>query len=444
MRICTTSNQFDFETHVSKYKNDGWDIQLDENAQDSFFASRSISRLSQFASIIKLSFLCLMTLFLYKPVRIELKYAWNRKQVVQLKCTGLKDAISKIFDRIMRSSPINKSPSPVIQTIPTNNGISRDKEINPKKRPQENSSQEKSSQASAPLASNVTSQAREKQEHVKSISDEKVLQTAKKEEVLSDEECEHGTKINEFGEYEGFFKKGLLHGKGKISFKCGHIYEGRFENGQLINGKKIYKLDEGYEIHEGEFYPSWKKVRQYHPEVKLYQMLYSSFKGTKIDKDGTLYEGLFCVNSCLQGMGKKTTKDNVVYTGEFSMGKLNGKGQILDKNGIVIQEGIFKNDLLQGKGKKIDKDGTISVGMFENGYLSGKGIKTQPDGTIFEGLFKYHQLNGPGGRITYKKWGQVWEGEFYNDWLNGPGKITYDSGKVLKGIFKNNHLIKEE
>lgn len=457
MHIFQTFNQVDFETKLNQFKENGWDIQLDKKSKDCVYASRSISRPNQIASVIKYGFICLFTLFLYKPATIELKYAWDQKKIVQLQFVDT-DTISKIYHKIINgiASPQTDSSHPIIKTPPSDTEVSKriqqtstspslsslipDRQkslqaiseedcIKPvrKEKLQGNKGSEKEEGTCVDRTINPEEVQQKKIEKREGISEE---QTSNKEEVPSKVKSEHKTIITEEGnEFAGIFnEKGRLHGPGKITLKSGlGSEEGEFEEGVLIQGKVIFS--------DGTIFDRQVVKGKWGVE----------YHGKKSKPDGTICEGDFSINLYLTGIGKKTDKDGTIYEGEFGFDdQLFGKGKITDKNGMVISGGVYKNGLLHGAlGKKIDQYGNISEGMFEKDFLHGQGKRTESDGTIHEGEFQYNELCGQ-GKITYKKLKLVFVGQFNYGRLNGDGKIIYEdgSGKVLEGIFKDNSLVK--
>ena len=103
-------------------------------------------------------------------------------------------------------------------------------------------------------------------------------------------------------DYEGGYKNGLKHGKGK---KYG--YQKTFESEYLFglkNGKGKEYDEEGKLIFEGEYFQDNKHG-----------------KGKEYDKDGKL-----------------------IFEGEYSVGKKNGIGKEYDKDGKLIYEGYYVNN----------------------------------------------------------------------------------------------------
>ena len=88
------------------------------------------------------------------------------------------------------------------------------------------------------------------------------------------------------------FKKGQIHGKGKIKYKNGDMYEGDFKNG-IKEGEGIYRFKPGLRVYTGE-----------------------SHKDT------------------ITGQGKMEFEDKkMVCEGDFLAGMMQGKGKMYFSNG---------------------------------------------------------------------------------------------------------------
>ena len=60
--------------------------------------------------------------------------------------------------------------------------------------------------------------------------------------------------------------------------------------------------------------------------------------------------------------------DEIIFKGEYSKGKRNGKGKEYNKDGYTIFEGEYLNGKRNGKGKEYNENGIA----FEGEYLKGK------------------------------------------------------------------------
>lgn len=105
--------------------------------------------------------------------------------------------------------------------------------------------------------------------------------------------------------YEGEFKDGNMHGRGKEIYANGDIYEGEYKDGKK-HGRSKYTWANG-DFYEGGY------------------------------KDGDMH-----------GLGKYTWADGDFYEGEYNVGEMHGQGIIKDKHGRVLQEGTWENGTFRG------------------------------------------------------------------------------------------------
>ena len=192
--------------------------------------------------------------------------------------------------------------------------------------------------------------------------------------------------------YDGQWKFGLRHGKGKLIWKDGSIYDGFWENNKANGkGRLIYA--------DGDFYDGdWKDGKR-------------NGKGEFVHMDGTKYKGFWSEDN-QHGYGKVTWPDGAQFSGEFIFGKKNGKGKFLweDKSNY---EGQLVNDQIHGEGIYKWNDGRVYIGEWKNNKMDGKGVYLWADGKRYAGEYKedkkegYGVLEWPDGR------------KFEGYWLNG-------------------------
>lgn len=77
------------------------------------------------------------------------------------------------------------------------------------------------------------------------------------------------------------------------------------------------------------------------------------------------YEGQ-CRNSCPHGKGKLIREGEFTYEGNFSEGKLNGRGIRKNLKDNTQYEGEFYCDIIQGQGTYKFSNGKKYSGQFEN------------------------------------------------------------------------------
>ena len=125
--------------------------------------------------------------------------------------------------------------------------------------------------------------------------------------------------------------------------------------------------------------------------------------------------------------------DQLIFEGEFSNGKINGKGKLYDDNGDLFFEGEFINGKKNGKGKEYFPDGRV---IFEGEYLNGKRWNIK--GYDFNGNIICELKEGKGFIIealsTFSLFGFLiiyYECEYLNGEKNGKGKEYNNEGKLL-------------
>ncbi len=132
-------------------------------------------------------------------------------------------------------------------------------------------------------------------------------------------------------EYEGEFKNGKFHGKGRLVWRNGSRYSGEFNEG-LMEGAGVY-----------------------------------------LEKDGAKYEGEFR-GGLPHGRGVYSFGNGDVYEGDMKNGGPNGCGVISFSSGDKY-EGEFKNGKFHGEGKytHVKDDGEIMEmdGYWEKGDFTG-------------------------------------------------------------------------
>jgi hypothetical protein len=181
------------------------------------------------------------------------------------------------------------------------------------------------------------------------------------------------------------------HGKGKMTYANGDVYEGDYKDG-IRHGKGKYTYANG-DVYEGDFEDQkfWEDWRDGTPHGK----------GKKTYTDGRVEEGEWRDDEFIG-----------VYEGDYKDGKWHGKGKLTNANGNAY-EGDWKDDKRTGKGKGTWTNGSVFEGDFEDDKWHGKGKFTYGDGRVYEGDFEDHCFHGK-GKMTYAD-GRVEEGEWKAD-----------------------------
>nr|XP_020729379.1 MORN repeat-containing protein 1 isoform X4 [Odocoileus virginianus texanus] len=135
---------------------------------------------------------------------------------------------------------------------------------------------------------------------------------------------------NSFFRYEGEWRGGKKHGRGKLLFKDGSYYEGDFVDGEITG------------------------------------------------------EG--CQHWALTGHGCLVDADGQVYWGSFHDNKRHGQGRMIFRNGDEY-EGNWVRDQRQGHGMLRLVDGSTYEGQWHSGVFSGQGSMAHCSGVIYRGMW---------------------------------------------------------
>lgn len=231
--------------------------------------------------------------------------------------------------------------------------------------------------------------------------------------------------------YQGDFHQGVAQGEGIIDYDNGDEYTGEV-NFLLPNGSGVFERATG-EVYKGEF-----KDGLYHGQGEL------------IHPAGYVYIGSF-ENGLFHGDGvytktlddKNESENKVVYSGVFVEGQFSGEGIWLD--GEKRYEGEFLNWKFHGKGMFSHSVGTYT-GEFLNGFYHGKGEYVGADGFTYKGAFAKGYYQGKGTLVSAS--GEQYRGEFAKGVKHGKGTFTYvealDGIKQFSGEWENGRLIKAD
>lgn len=155
---------------------------------------------------------------------------------------------------------------------------------------------------------------------------------------------------NSFFRYEGEWRGGKTHGRGKLLFKDGSYYEGEFVDGEIM----------------GEGCRHWAS-------------------------SGNTYSGQFVFGEP-QGRGVMKYKAGGRYEGELSHGMREGHGCLVDQDGQVYR-GSFHNNKRHGRGQMAFQNGDKYDGDWVRDQRQGHGVLWCADGSTYEVT---GSLAGPG------------------------------------------------
>lgn len=154
--------------------------------------------------------------------------------------------------------------------------------------------------------------------------------------------------------YEGAFREGRLHGHGKLVDRRGCVQEGQFVDG-VLHGQGQFTCDEA--TWQGRF-----------EQGELVE-------GSVSYTEGGSYQGEFR-DFAPHGQGLWVTEAGQHYEGRFENGEL-VEGRYRDEEGYQY-EGQFRYFSFHGQGTLTRPDGVVIRGEFENGYAHGNGTRTRP------------------------------------------------------------------
>jgi hypothetical protein len=221
--------------------------------------------------------------------------------------------------------------------------------------------------------------------------------------------------------YEGEYKDGKYHGKGKYTYVDGSVYEGEWEvDKKHGTGKFIFASGD---VYEGEY-----KDGKQHGQGKYTYANANVYEGEY--KDGKQH-----------GNGKYTYANGNVYEGEWEVDKKHGTGKFIFASGEVY-EGEYKDGKQHGKGKYTYADGSVYEGEYKDGKQHGNGKYTYANGNVYEGEWEVDKKHGTGKFIFAG--GEVYEGEYKDGKQHGKGKYTYADGSVYEGEYKDGECHEKE
>ncbi|XP_066230927.1 MORN repeat-containing protein 1 isoform X3 [Saccopteryx leptura] len=175
------------------------------------------------------------------------------------------------------------------------------------------------------------------------------------------------TYPNSFFRYEGEWKGGKTHGRGKLLFKDGSYYEGEFVNGEIMGeGCRLWATTGN--IYSGQFV--WGEPQGY---------------GVMKYKAGGFYEGELS-HGVREGHGCLMDQDGHVYQGSFHNNRRHGRGRMDFQNGDSY-DGDWVQDQRQGHGALRCADGSTYEGQWHSDVFSGLGTMAHCSGVVYRGMW---------------------------------------------------------
>ena len=177
--------------------------------------------------------------------------------------------------------------------------------------------------------------------------------------------------------YDGDTRDDLFHGEGTLTWPDGRYYEGEFREGRLNGHGKL--VDRRGCAHQGQFVDGVLHGEgQFTCDDATWQGRFEQgelIEGTVSYESGGSYQGKFR-DFAPHGQGIWVTEDGAHYEGRFEDGELL-KGTYRDEEGYRY-EGEFRYFSYHGQGVLTRPDGVVIRGKFENGHAHGSGTRTQP------------------------------------------------------------------
>lgn len=148
--------------------------------------------------------------------------------------------------------------------------------------------------------------------------------------------------------YNGVLINSLKHGQGEERFMNGDSYKGDYQNNRF-DGFGTYSWKQGEATYEGSFKNGLRhgKGKWSSGETKYSGSYAEGLKegyGELYFPSGNFYKGNF-VNDKREGYGEMFWTDGSFYKGDWKNGVQNGKGQIYISGSEIIS-GLFENSIL--------------------------------------------------------------------------------------------------
>lgn len=242
--------------------------------------------------------------------------------------------------------------------------------------------------------------------------------------------------------YKGRFTKGVLQGKGSLTYASGDVYEGDFVN-DLPEGDGLFAWMNG-----DRYSGSFKAGRKHGKGILVYADS-ARFEGEWVDDerhgfgmiiwtDGERYEGDFS-HGKRSGHGRFLWNNGDEYDGDWVDNRREGSGILKSREGGWTYEGDFVRGRRHGTGKVVWESKEIYKGEFQNDQRTGRGIYWLANGDRYEGDFVDGYFYGH-GTYFYEN-GDSFEGEWIDDERHGRGKYRFADGSWFTGTWAEDGLV---
>eukprot|EP01062_Namystynia_karyoxenos_P028084 TRINITY_DN2134_c0_g1_i3.p1 TRINITY_DN2134_c0_g1~~TRINITY_DN2134_c0_g1_i3.p1 ORF type:complete len:1194 (+),score=488.42 TRINITY_DN2134_c0_g1_i3:93-3674(+) len=150
--------------------------------------------------------------------------------------------------------------------------------------------------------------------------------------------------------------------------------------------------------------------------------------------EGDRYEGEF-MDDKKHGRGCYTFANGNRYEGDFVNDKRHGSGKYHWVCGDMY-DGEWREGRMEGRGITVYANGNKYEGDFKEDRREGKGRLTCTDGLVFDGGWLNNMRHGSG--VLIFPTGDRYEGEWREDKKHGNGKDVFVNGNVFEGRYENN------
>lgn len=211
--------------------------------------------------------------------------------------------------------------------------------------------------------------------------------------------------------YDGEFRDGLPHGKGKFVYGNDNRYQGDVRNG-LPNGTGLFIFRTSPPTETTEAIPDEPYLERLEWEQPEYANRYY----------GSVVNGL------PSGRGSMVYGKCRNYNGDLRCSRYDG----LFRNGVPHGRGTYTHDVC------VRRNGQVQCirfsGNFWAGQPNGNGTLSFPNGTTCQGQFNDFTLSGDGS-CSYGN-GDRYTGELRRGVPHGIGRMRYADGRVYSGEFQ--------
>eukprot|EP01102_Stenamoeba_stenopodia_P000216 TRINITY_DN1017_c0_g1_i2.p1 TRINITY_DN1017_c0_g1~~TRINITY_DN1017_c0_g1_i2.p1 ORF type:complete len:517 (-),score=60.21 TRINITY_DN1017_c0_g1_i2:242-1792(-) len=242
------------------------------------------------------------------------------------------------------------------------------------------------------------------------------------------------------GEVDGY---GARHGRGKMTYFNGSVYEGQFVNNKK-HGLGTFTWARG-DTYVGTYADdrknglgkfTWVSGNRY---VGDFVNDRRCGIGLFIWPDGEAYEGLFENDTRKRGCYLYNTGDR--YVGEFQSGMRHGTGSYYYKHGDQYH-GQFVRGFRDGKGTIMFANGNKYEGYWKADKRDGMGIFSWASGNRYEGCFVHDMRTGYG--IYYYSDGLRYEGMFQDGKKHGTGILFKSDGSLIHQVYHKGTLVRKK